>query len=348
MGEDRPGNSPLIKIKVQRILIIQTAFIGDVVLATALFEKLHAHYPGAAIDFLLRKGNENLLAGHPYINKVWVWDKKKGKWSSLRQLIKQVRKTKYDAVINVQRFFATGLLTAFSGAAMKIGFNKNPLSFFFTKKIKHHIGESNRSMHETERNQLLIEELTDNIPAKPRLYPSAVDYESIKPLQLHPYIVIAPGSVWFTKQYPENKWIDFINKLPLSLQVMLIGAPADEALCNRIQSACPGKPVQNLCGELGYLQSAALMKGALMNYVNDSAPLHFASAMNAPVTAVFCSTLPSFGYGPLSDKQYIVEVQSALDCRPCGLHGKRNCPKGHFHCAELIKDEQLLATLPHT
>ncbi len=333
---------------MQRILIIQTAFIGDVVLATALIEKLHTHYPDAAIDFLLRKGNEDLLAGHPYLHKVLIWDKKKGKWSSLKQLIKQVRRTKYDAVINVQRFFATGLLTAFSGASMKIGFNKNPLSFLFTKKIKHHIGNSNRYLHETERNQLLIEELTDNVPAKPKLYPGTAEYESIKPLQLQPYIVIAPGSVWFTKQYPESKWIDFINKISSSLQAFLIGGPADEALCSRIQSACPGKPVQNLCGKLSYLQSAALMKAALMNYVNDSAPLHFASAMNAPLTAVFCSTLPSFGYGPLSEMQHIIEVQSALACRPCGLHGKRNCPKGHFHCAELIRDEQLLATLPHT
>jgi len=73
--------------------------------------------------------------------------------------------------------------------------------------------------------------------------------------------------------------------------------------------------------------------------------MHFASAVNAPVTAVYCSTIPAFGFGPVSDKSFIVEVQEKLDCRPCGLHGKRECPLGHFHCAKWIKDEQLLETL---
>jgi len=87
------------------------------------------------------------------------------------------------------------------------------------------------------------------------------------------------------------------------------------------------------------------MKDAGMNYVNDSAPMHFASAVNAPVTAVYCSTIPAFGFGPMSDKSYIVEIQQPLDCRPCGLHGYRACPLGHFKCAYKIEDAQLLETL---
>ena len=75
------------------------------------------------------------------------------------------------------------------------------------------------------------------------------------------------------------------------------------------------------------------MKGATMSYVNDSAPLHIASAMNAPVTAIFCSTVPAFGFGPLRANGHVVETKEELDCRPCGLHGHRACPKGHFKCA---------------
>ncbi len=101
----------------------------------------------------------------------------------------------------------------------------------------------------------------------------------------------------------------------------------------------------NLAGKLSFLSSAALMKGARMNYVNDSAPMHFASAVNAPVTAVYCSTIPSFGYGPLSDRSFIVETPVALHCRPCGLHGHTKCPEGHFHCAVKIQTQQLLETL---
>lgn len=89
----------------------------------------------------------------------------------------------------------------------------------------------------------------------------------------------------------------------------------------------------NLCGQLSFLQSAALMEGALMNYVNDSAPMHMCSAVNAPVCAVYCSTVPGFGYGPLSDRSFVIQSQEALPCRPCGIHGHKACPEGHFRCA---------------
>src|SRR5215467_2179438 len=115
---------------MQKFLVIQTAFIGDVVLATALLEKLHQHFPDAQIDMLVRKGNEALLAGHPFLHEVLIWDKKAGKYSSLLKLSREIRGRKYDKVINVQRFATTGFLTALSGAAQTIGFDKNPFSMF--------------------------------------------------------------------------------------------------------------------------------------------------------------------------------------------------------------------------
>jgi heptosyltransferase-2 len=128
--------------------------------------------------------------------------------------------------------------------------------------------------------------------------------------------------------------------------VYLLGAPSDGDTCNRILAAANCSNVKSLAGQLNFLQSAALMQTAVMNYVNDSAPMHFASSVNAPVTAIYCSTIPAFGYGPLSDKKHIVEVKQALDCRPCGIHGRKECPKGHFNCANLIDQADLLATLP--
>src|SRR5580692_8430186 len=122
---------------VQKFLVIQTAFIGDVVLATALIEKLHAHFPEARIDLLVRKGNEALLAGHPFLHRVLVWDKQRSKLKNLYKMIRLIRREKYDKVINVQRFAATGVLTALSGAKETIGFDKNPLSRLFTYRMPH-------------------------------------------------------------------------------------------------------------------------------------------------------------------------------------------------------------------
>lgn len=325
---------------MQKFLIIQTAFIGDVVLATALLEKLHAFFPDARIDFLVRKGNEALLAGHPWLHTVLVWDKKEGKLKNLWKMGRTIRRTGYDKVINVQRFAATGLLTAFSGAAGTAGFEKNPLSRWFSRRVPHRVG----GFHEVERNQLLIEDLTDKVPGRPRLYPTAGDEEKVRLYKVGRYITVSPASVWFTKQYPKEKWVEFLRVLPAEYRVYLLGAPGDKQLCAHIVAES-GRGT-DLSGQLSFLQSAALMKGAVMNYVNDSAPMHFASAVNAPVTAVYCSTIPGFGFGPLSDIKFIVEIKEPLDCRPCGLHGYNACPKGHFNCAYKIEAAQLLQTLP--
>ena len=330
---------------VQKILIIQTAFIGDVVLATCLGEKLHQFFPNDQIDFLVRKGNESLLTNHPYLHEVLVWDKKKSKFGNLWKMLQLIRKNKYDRVINVQRFFATGFLTAFSGAKETIGFDKNPLSFLFTKKINHIIGDEQHPRHEIERNQDLIRDFTDKQIVKPKLYPSKEDFEKVVTFKNSRYITISPASVWFTKQFPEEKWIEFIRSLPSHFMVYLLGAASDTPLCERIAAGSGRTTIVLLCGKLSFLQSAALMKDAQMNYVNDSAPMHFASALNAPVTAVYCSTVPWFGFGPLSDRKFIVQVAKPLSCRPCGLHGYRACPLTHFHCARQIEISQLEASL---
>jgi heptosyltransferase-2 len=124
--------------------------------------------------------------------------------------------------------------------------------------------------------------------------------------------------------------------------VYLLGGPGDEGYAQSIVAASGRPGVSSLCGQLSYLGSAALMKDAVMNYANDSAPLHFASATNAPLTAVFCSTIPAFGFGPLSPEAKVVETTEPMPCRPCGLHGHRECPKGHFNCANTITNQQLL------
>ena len=193
-----------------KILIIQTAFIGDVVLATPLIEKLKQHYPDAEIDFVLRKGNETLLTNHPHLRQVLILDKKNGKYKNLFSLIGKIRKEKYDYVINLQRFFASGLLTALSGGKHTIGFDKNPLSFLFSESIKHHISTTDQDNHEVKRNLSLIEKITDNTFVKPKLYPSDADFQKISPTG--EYVGIAPASIWLTKQCPKEKWNERIKK----------------------------------------------------------------------------------------------------------------------------------------
>ncbi len=329
---------------MQKILVIQTAFIGDVVLATAVAEKLHRYFPDASIDFLVRKGNETLLQNHPFLNEVIVWNKKENKTGNLFKILKKIRATKYDKVINLQRYFSTGLLTAFSGAKETIGFDKNPLSNLFSKKIPH-IFNVQQPRHEVERNNDLIKDLTDNHFTRPVLYPFSEDFETVKKYISGRFVTMTPSSVWFTKKYPVEKWIDLLDNFDPAYKIYLLGGKDNMDEAEMIRSKTRNKNVEALAGKLNFLQSAALMKSAVMNYANDSAPLHFASAVNAPVTAIFCSTIPAFGFGPLSDISFIVETKEPLTCRPCGIHGLRACPLGHFKCAYGIQTEQLTETL---
>jgi heptosyltransferase-2 len=325
-------------------LLIQTAFIGDVILATALVEYLAQHEPGMPLDVLVRRGNEGLLVGNPHIRRVLIWDKKSQKYPNLLRLLKQIRQEDYGQVVTLQRFASTGFLTAFSGAPLRAGFAENPFSRFFTRRVRHVIGDGT---HEVARNlQLLPEAVTTVSLPQPKLYPTPADEAAAAPYAaMGDYVCLAPTSVWFTKQYPEEKWLELLAALPASLPVYLLGGPPDTAACERLAQLANRPGLVNLSGKLSLLASAALMRGAVLNYVNDSAPLHLCSATDAPVCAIFCSTVPAFGFGPLSTFSRIVEHPGPLACRPCGLHGHARCPLGHFRCAREIETPQLLAVL---
>jgi heptosyltransferase-2 len=204
---------------------------------------------------------------------------------------------------------------------------------------------SEKGQHEIDRNHQLLSSLFMTKVAMPKLYPTSSDELAVSSYQQLPYLCIAPASVWFTKQFSLEKWVDLINALPFKGPIYLIGGPGDKLLCDQILQKINRKSVLNLAGRLSFLASAALQKKAVLNYVNDSAPMHFASAVNAPVVAVYCSTLPNFGFGPLSDHSFVVQTNEALSCRPCGIHGKKQCPLKHFDCAKTIKMDQLTAPL---
>lgn len=322
---------------MKRILIIQTAFLGDVILATALAETLHQEFPGAEIDFLVKKQHASPLNNHPFLKNILLFDRQKNKFSEMLRLLKTIRSEKYDAIINVQRFFSSGFLTAFSGAKIRSGFSKNPMSCLYTYSSKHHLD----NIHEIERNHQLISFAGIEKTLMPKVYISDEDHHAVEEYKKSPYICVAPASVWFTKQYPAEKWVEFLDSLPENINVYLLGSEADYTFCNKILETTIHRNSVILCGKLNLIQSASLMKDAIMNYVNDSAPLHIASAMNAPVTAVFCSTVPGFGFGPLSNDSLVIETSEQLSCRPCGLHGHSSCPESHFKCAYTINNKIL-------
>jgi heptosyltransferase-2 len=346
MNKENQKNYPK---NYQKILIIQTAFLGDVVLATAIIEKLKQYFPIAKIDMLVRKGAESLLNQHPFLNEVLLWEKDK-KWSSWWACRKAVRAKKYDLLINLQRFGSMAALAATSGAGEIRGFDTSFLSRFFSRRYPHDLDATGKrqSPHETARNQSLIADITDEKAALPRLYPSKEHRQTaLEKLQniasafdfSTPFVCFAPASVWATKQLPLPKWAELAARLPAETTIILLGAKTDEPLCQglfeTIKTQNPARQIINAAGVLNLLQTAAVLAEARMNYVNDSAPLHIASAMNAPLTAFFCATVPAFGFTPLSENSQILQTKENLACRPCGVHGHKKCPEGHFRCGDI-------------
>jgi len=311
-----------------KIAIVQTAFLGDVILMTSMIETIKAHNEKAKIYVVVRSENAAVLANNEHIEKVFAFEKRHKKIKNLFVLIKKLRFLKLDVVFNCHRYFSSGLMSILCGARTRVGFDKNPFAFFYTKKVAHFY---KNDWHELDRNQSLLEAYFGQLPAKkPKLYPSLADFEKVRPFVEKPFVVIAPSSVWATKQYPIKGWIDLIEQL--EEKVYLVGGPNDVDLCEAICEKTNGKAL-NLAGKLTLLQSAALFKYAVSVYANDSAPTHIATAMNVETHTVFCSTTPYFGFGPKADIAFVHQSTEPLTCRPCGIHGKKSCPEKHFSCA---------------
>ncbi|MCS7084740.1 MAG: glycosyltransferase family 9 protein [Bacteroidia bacterium] len=304
-------------------MVAQTAFLGDAVLGLSVVQALQKAFPDADIRYLVRKGNESIVPG-----PVFVWDKRRRKYEHFFQTLVQIRRFRPELFVVVQRYFSSGLMAMLSGAQTIVGFDKNPFSCAFTFRVAHRLD----GRHELERNAELLKPLGIVGWERPKI---RVEDSNVP---AEPYVVLAPATVWATKAWAY--WPELARALAQKKRVYVVGAPGEREICARVA----GDWAVNLAGELTLPQLAGLMRGALRVFCNDSAPLHIAGAVNAPVTVFFCSTVPAFGFGPISDDAVVLEARE-LQCRPCGLHGRKRCPKGHFRCAKEIGVAAAVRTL---
>ena len=319
----------------ERVLVIQTAFLGDVVLTTGLLNRLALR--DGPVDVVTTRAAAPLLATHPAVARVVVFDKKgehKG-LGGLRHMARVLREARYERAYLPHRSLRTAAVALLARIPRRIGFSGSPGSLLYTERVPWP-----EEKHEADRLQDLAGPV-DGPKAILSLGLTDEDRASAGAwLANHgvgtPFLAIAPGSIWGTKRWPG--YAELVQRV--AEPVVIVGGPEDRRLGDDIASAAPDR-VWNAAGVLSLRASAALIERARLLVTNDSAPLHLASAVRTPVVAIFGPTVPGFGFGPREPADRIVEV-NGLDCRPCSAHGPMVCPLGHHRCMRDLRVDDVL------
>jgi heptosyltransferase II len=321
----------------ERALVIQTAFLGDVVLTTPLISVLaERHGP---VDVVTTPAAGSLLETHPAVRSVIRYDKnaRDRGMSGLWKLSSELRARRYSRVYLPHRSFRSAVLALLSGAPERIGFAGTAASLSYTRRVPRSKGG-----HEVERLLALAQDSKLSAPVGLGLT-SQDHQEAERWLERHAiapgFVAVAPGSIWGTKRWPY--YADLVKRLGRSCVV--IGSAADCDLADSIVTAAPTKTV-SAAGALGLRASAALISRAAVLVTNDSAPLHLATAVGTPVVALFGPTVPEFGFGPRRQGDQTLGV-GRLACRPCSKHGPETCPLGHHRCMRDLSVEAVAASV---
>lgn len=317
-------------------LVIQTAFLGDVVLSTPLLSALAERH--GAVDVVTTPLAAPLLETLPAVRKVFPYDKRGADrgWGGLKSLASRLQKQGYAQAYLPHRSLRSAALAVLARIPARIGFSGG-WSFLYTEARP-----KPRTGHETDR--LLA--LANGAPGvyRPHLRPTSDDQQVAGGLIEGDFVALAPGSIWGSKRWP------YFPELAakLGLDVVVVGGRDDAALGDEIVRAVKGgqgrSKAVNACGRLTLRQSAALIGRAAVLITNDSAPLHLATAMGTPVVALFGPTVTEFGFGPLGAGDVALGVEG-LECRPCSPHGPPACPLRHHRCMRELTVAAVLAAI---
>lgn len=335
---------------MSRLLVVQTAFLGDIVLTTPLLRELKRAHPGSTTTLVTTPLGSALLSGHPAVDEIVVHDKRKkdkGVGGVLRA-VRALRAKRFDIAVAAQRSARTGLLVRGSGAPLRIGFEKAAGAWAYTDRVPW------RAEDHAVRRYLALAgpaggdpdaDPTPTLPVRPEAR-AKVDalLRDQGVSETESLLAVAPGSIWGTKRWTPEGFAAVLRQAPsLGLRAVLTGSPDEEALCREVADLAGGS-VPVLAGTTGLPELVALIARAKVLVCGDSGPGHVASAVGTPVVAIFGPTVPAFGYTPWGDGNVIVE-RAGLECRPCDAHGPQVCPLGHHRCMTEIGAADVVTAL---
>lgn len=325
------------------LLVVQTSFLGDVVLTTPLLTALRQRVRPRRLAVLVRPDAVALVAGHPDVDAVLV-DDKRGADRGVRGLLRTARRLRgerFDVVVSPHRSLRTALVLAAARIPRRVGFASSRGAFLFHERVPR-----DRARHDVDRNLALVAPFGPPVTPPPSLHvpvsaEAAARAAALLPDGDGPLVGVAPGSVWATKRWTAEGFAAVVATLAAEgARVVLLGAPSDRPAVDEVARRAGGVATV-LAGRTDLATMVAVVDRLSLLVANDSAPMHVACARDVPVVAVFCATTPALGYGPVGAHATVVEAD--LACRPCGLHGGDVCPRGTEDCMRLVAPAQVLA-----
>lgn len=329
----------------KKIGVWQTAFLGDAVLTLPLIKALRDRYPDAEIHFFVRAGVESVFAAQPELTSVRPFAKR-GKQKGLNAAVRlgwEIGQEGFDLWISTHTSLRSALVAGATGIKRRIGYDSPWYNrFAYTDTVPRRFDE----LEEIERLHQLLIPLGIGLPAPTaRLTVSEsarndADRFWMDRVQGRKTLGIHPGSTWPTKCWPEEYFSEIITRASeADVQVLLFAGPDEIEVADRVAKGANAPDLINLAGALSLPQLAAYL-GRLDAYLtNDSGPMHLAWSQDVPLVALFGPTVKRLGFFPRGENSTVAEIE--LECRPCGLHGPRKCPLGHFHCMKKLTPDMV-------
>jgi len=349
------------------VLVVPKGFLGDILLTSPVIELLKRGPTPPRISVLCSAALAKLVARDPLVDDVIVFDRKGEHhgFKGIKLLAARLRAGGFERVYSFHRSPRTSLLLWLSGIKQRIAYHDAFLGLLYSRRVRR-----SATAHEVIRNlQLVAQELDQETRSMveqsaregidaivPRVQlrapqPNDEELSTVVRAQVlddtRPYIVVAPGSAWETKQWSPERFRELCAEIiRRGTRVVIIGAPSDKDACRTVAHGLPEASACNLCGETTVLEIVRLIQDAKALVCNDSLALHIASAVQTPTVAVFCATSPAFGFGPWRNSAVVVEKQG-LFCKPCRRHGSRRCPTGTRLCMTGVNSGDVLRPLEH-
>lgn len=306
----------------RRVCLIKPSSLGDVVHAFPTLLALRELWPMASFSWVINSGLRSLVEGHPAIDDVLLFDRRRismrpSGLSVAARFVQELRKRRFDLVIDLQGLLRSGLMARASGAPYRVGYSeaREGAGAFYT----HRVTPSPPETHAVDRLLQLATDLGAT-PSPPRFQVAMSDQDrtwakSILARCASPRLVLNMGARWLTKRWPSEHFASIARRAAdeRGASLVAVGAPEDRPLVEDLKSRLGDRPVLDLCGATTLPQLAAISAACDVFLSNDTGPLHLAAAAGARVVGIYTCTSPA-RTGPYGSRARV--VQSRVWCAP--------------------------------